>query len=106
MRTSLYNCHGKLSELSFAVKLALEPLPVDITIEWRNGTHLTVKVECYERHKQMVVDRLKHGALHGKYDYRFKSISYLTMPAHPWDWTIVTAWPDMEHDDKKLKVAA
>ena len=101
-RPSLMDCHSKLSELSFAVKLTLEPIPVGIVVEWQEGTYLAVKVECRERDKQQVVDKLNHGALGGGYDYRF-SVSYPTGKADPLDWCFVTAYPDIGHDAAKRR---
>lgn len=97
---SLLDVHCVLSALSFAVKETLSPLWVDVKVQWREGTYLSVEVECRARNKQEVIDRLAHGALVGKYDYRFR-LSYPTMPTEPDDWLTVTAYPDMHHDDRK-----
>ena len=96
----LLTLHGELSKLYHAAKLLMEPYMVDITIQWRNGTNLCVIVECRESIKQKVVDRLKHGALTGHYDYRF-SVSYPTGIADPSDWVQVTGYVDLHHDWKK-----
>jgi len=103
----LLSVHGALSTLVYAVSETLKPMMVDVSARWRNGTYLSVEIECRERNKQKVIDRLSHGALVGEYDYRF-SLSYLTMPADPDDWVTVTAYPDMHHDVriKKAKAAA
>lgn len=99
---ALFEVHTELSRLCFAVKLALEPLSVEVQARWRDGTYLSVDVECFDAHKMRVVDALKHGALHGPYDYRFTGISYPTMPVeHPFDRVTVTAYPDMHHQRKR-----
>jgi hypothetical protein len=99
-KVPLLDIHGELSKLHHAVSILLEPFMVDITIQWRNGTYLAVVVECRESCKQQIVDRLKHGAVTGKYDYRF-SVSYPTGIADPHDWVFVTAYVDMHHDRRK-----
>ncbi|QIG68867.1 hypothetical protein EVB71_015 [Rhizobium phage RHph_Y55] len=93
--------HSALAHLAFAVRQALEPLPVDVKIEWANGTYLAVKVECRGSDKQVVVDRLSHGVLQGSYDYRF-SVSYPTGGSDT-DWITVTAYPNLSHDDKRAR---
>jgi hypothetical protein len=102
---SLLEVHGALSALAHAVSLALDELNVDVQVHWRNGTYLSVTIETTERRKQLVIDRLMHGALAGGYDYRF-TLSYPTMPAEPYDRVIVTAYPDMHHDHRRMKQRA
>lgn len=103
-RPSLLEVHGKLSELIHAVKLTLEPLSASVIAEWHEGTHLCVVIECREKHKQEIVDRLAHGALAGPYDYRF-SLSYPVSRCNPLDWAEIRAYPDLSHDHdlKKAK---
>ena len=93
----LLSVHGALSSLVYAVSETLRPLAVDVSARWRNGTYLAVEIECREKHKQMVIDRLSHGALVGDFDYRF-SLSYPTSVSDPDEWVFVTAHPDMHHD--------
>lgn len=93
-RPSLLDVHGKLSELVHAVTQEFPELNLGVVAQWRPGTYLSVEIETHERHKQLVVDRLMHGVLNGKYDYRF-SVSYPTMPADPMDRVFITAYPDM-----------
>jgi len=103
---NLLSVHGALSTLVYAVSETLKPMMVDVSARWRSGTYLSVEIECRERNKQKVIDRLSHGALIGNYDYRFR-LSYSTSPADPDEWVIVTAYPDMHHDVriKKAKPA-
>lgn len=100
----LITLHGELSKLHHAVNLLFEDLYVDITIQWRNGTYLTVNVECREKDKQKVVDRLNHGALTGEYDYRF-STGYPTGNIDPDDWVVVTGYVDLHHPRPERKAA-
>lgn len=92
----LITIHSELSKLHHAVKLLLDDLYVDITLQWRNGTYLTVEVECREKDKQTVVDRLNHGAVMGEYDYRFTT-GYPTGDTHPQTWVTVTGYVDLHH---------
>lgn len=96
---TLSETHSALSHLVHAVRLALEPLSVDVIAQWRSSTYLSVEIACAERDKQRVVDALTHGALHDTYDYRFQ-LSYSTSPTHPDDWVRVTAYPDLFHPRK------
>lgn len=98
-KVSLMDVHSTLSHLSFAVVQTLKPLNVGVKVMWDQWTYLSVLVECYERDKQMVIDRLSHGVLYGEYDYRFL-VSYPTGKIDPTDWVTVKAYPDMSHDDK------
>lgn len=91
-KISLLELHGACADLAHAIKLALDPLCVDITVKWRNGIYLSVDIETTARHQQRVIDQLMHGALHGGYDYRF-TVSYSTAPAEPSDRVWVTAYP-------------
>lgn len=104
-RVSLMDVHSTLSHLIFAVSETLKPLNVGVKATWDQYTYLSVHVDCYERDKQMVIDRLSHGALYGEYDYRF-SCSYPTWKINPMDWVTVKAYPDMSWDDKKHKKEA
>lgn len=99
---SLSDVHGALSGLVYAVHLALDPIICEVKAHWQNDIYLSVTVECRERDKQRVIDKLAHGAIHGDYDYRFR-LSYPTMPKDPDDWTVVTAYPDIHHDDRRVK---
>lgn len=102
-KISLFDVHGALSGLVHAVHLALDPIVCEVAAHWQgHGIYLSVTVECRERDKQRVIDQLSQGAIHGKYDYRF-SLSYPTMPNDPDDWTVVTAYPDIHHDDRRVK---
>lgn len=101
-RVSLFDVHGSLSALVFAVNKALDPIMCEVTAQWKNGTYLSITVEVRAKHKQLVIDRLSHGVLVDDYDYRF-SLSYATMPEEPDDWIFITAYPDMHHDDRRVK---
>lgn len=96
---SLMDVHGALSHLVFAVGQTLLPLNVLVSAGWEQGTYLHVSVECREKDRQMVVDRLSHGALSEQYDYRF-SVSHPTGEKDGNAWLVVRAYPDMSHDDK------
>lgn len=96
---SLMKVHSAVSHLAFAVGQTLRPLNVGVRVCWDQYTYLCVHVECYEKDRQMVVDRLSHGALEEPYDYRF-SCSYPTGGTDPLAWIVVKAYPDMTHDDK------
>jgi hypothetical protein len=100
--TSLGAAHSALSHLCFAVGETLAPMWVQVRAQWQNGTYLTVEVMCREKNKQEVIDRLLHGALVQDYDYRFR-VSYPTGPVDPHTWVTVTAYPDMQHDDRRFK---
>jgi len=99
-RPSLLDVHGALADLAFAVRLTLEPLNVGISIHWHNAVYLSVEIECRYKDAQMIVDRLRHGALARNYDYRFRSISHPT-GRQPEDWITVSAYPDMSFDHAK-----
>lgn len=94
--TSLMDIHGSLSRLSFAVKQNLEPLPVTVIVEWHPTTYLSVVIECYGKHTQIITDRLMHGVLQGDYDYRFRSVSK-PLGIDDYAWTVVRAYPDLQH---------
>lgn len=96
----LLTLHSELSKLYHAVAILLEDMYVDITIQWRNGTYLSVNVECWEKDKQKVIDRLNHGALAGEYDYRF-SVSYPTGITDPYQWVVVSGNVNLHHDARK-----
>lgn len=96
---SLMDVHGAISNLAFAVSQTLEPLSVDVRVAWDRFTYLHVDVECRERDRQTVVDRLSHGALTGSYDYRF-SVSHPLGEKDPDAWVVVKAYPNLSHDDK------
>jgi hypothetical protein len=98
--TTLMDVHGKLAELSHAVALTLEPLAVTVEVVWRPVTYLAVEIKCYARDSQIVVDRLRHGALADKYDYRFTSIAR-PLGRDPFEWITISAVPDMQHDRRK-----
>jgi hypothetical protein len=99
---TLFSTHAKLAELVHAVRLTLAPLNVKIEAVWREGTYLCIEVECRFKDSQLVCDRLMHGALADKYDYRFKSVCRQT--GVPDDrWITVAAYPDMQHDEQKVR---
>lgn len=98
-RVSLMEVHSALSHLVFAVGQALMTLNVRVSACWEQHTYLCVEVECREKDRQMVVDRLSHGALTEQYDYRF-SVSHPTGETDQNAWVVVRAYPDMGHDDK------
>lgn len=98
-RVSLMDVHGSLSHLVFAVRENLKPLWVTVTAEWSDHTYLSVLVECRGKDVQMIADRLNHGVLQGKYDYRF-TVSYGT-GREPNEWTWVRAYPDLMHDHRQ-----
>lgn len=100
-KISLMDVHGTVSHLAFAVSKTLEPISAGVSVHWDHLTYLSVEIECYERDKQKVVDRLNHGALVDDYDYRF-SVSYPTGGTDPTEWVKVRAYPDMSYDDKKI----
>lgn len=89
----LMDVHGTLSHLAFAVKQNLEPIPADVYVEWRNGTYLSVVIECRGKDVQVITDRLSHGVLQGEYDYRFSVSRPLNVPDH--QWTSVRAYPKL-----------
>ena len=93
--------HGAVSHLAFAVSEEIKPINAGVSIHWDHLTYLSVEIECYERDKQTVIDRLKHGALTGPYDYRF-SLSYPTGGTDPMAWVTIRAYPDMSHDNRKF----
>ena len=101
-RVSLFDVHGSLSALCYAIQKALDPIICEVTAEWRNSTYLSVRIECYSKRKQLVIDRLMHGVLVEDYDYRFK-LAYSTMKEEPDDWIFITAYPDIHHDDRRVK---
>jgi hypothetical protein len=100
-RVSLMEVHGSLSALCFAVKQCLSDVNCDVYGEYRQGTYISIKIECLGRNMQKVVDRMVHGVLQGDYDYRFK-VSY-PGAVDDLEWITVTAYPDMSHDDRRLK---
>lgn len=101
----LLDIHAALSTLIFAVKEELDPFIVDVQLRYRDSTYLCVVIECRERHKQAIIDRLAHGVLWGPYDYRFQ-LSYSTIPVGDHDWTFIEAYPNMHWDQKKFEKAA
>lgn len=98
MRVSLMDVHGALSRVVFAVSDNLKPLWVDVSAQWQNFAYLSIRIECRGKDVQKVVDRLTHGVLQAEYDYRF-TCSYPTRP-DPEDWVVVTAYPNLQHDDR------
>jgi len=100
--TSLGAAHSALSHLCFAVTETLAPMWVQVRAQWQNGTYLSVEVMCRQKNKQEVIDRLMHGALVQDYDYRFM-LSYPSYEVEPEEWVVVTAYPDMRHDDRRFK---
>lgn len=101
-KIELMDVHAKLAELAYAVNLTLAPLQVGVSVIWRNGTYLSVEVECRQRDSQQVCDRLYHGALADKYDYRFRSVCQ-PLGRNPLDWVTVSASPDLQHDSMKVR---
>ena len=99
---SLMEVHGALSHLVFAVGQTLQPLNVHISASWEPLVYLYVAIECREKDRQMVVDRLAHGALSEGYDYRF-SVSFPTGETDGNAWIVVKAYPDLSHDDKAYR---
>lgn len=105
MQPTLLEVHGRLAELSYAVKLMLEGISCRADVRWDASTYLRVEVECRGKDVQKVVDRLHVGAIAGPYDFRFSSLSYQT-GAKDLDYVIVSAWPNMTHDHDKLRKAS
>lgn len=101
-KVSLFEVHGALASLVYAVKKTMEPLMVDVRAHWQNGIYLTITVECKAKHKQIVIDRLQHGVLCDGFDYRF-GVGYPTMPEHPEDYVVVTGYPDIHHDHRRIE---
>jgi hypothetical protein len=103
--------HGALSHLVFATGKAMEPFAVDVRVEWRDHTYLTLYIECRAGRAQAVIDRLRHGFLHGPYDYRFSMIGWPgaenVAKLHPlYDYVTVSAQPDLCHDMRLFKTEA
>jgi hypothetical protein len=97
--------HGALSSLSFAIKQALPEVPVDITIQWRNGTYLTVLIETYGRWVERVKAQLAHGVMPDGFDYRFTCIGHPTGYG-PSDYVTISASVATSHvppEDAKLE---
>lgn len=92
---SLAEIHRSLSHLAFAVQQNLEPIPVGVSVEWHPISFLSVAVECYGKHVQIVTDRLSHGVLQGEYDYRFSVSRPIGTPDD--EWTVVRAYPKLSH---------
>lgn len=103
-RASLMDVHSSLSHLAFAVGQSLEPMMVEVKVEWENHRHLSVEVGCFGKHVRKIADRLSHGVLQGEYDYRF-TVSHPNNP-DPDEWTWVRAYPDLMHDDRILAAKA
>lgn len=94
----MLDLHSALSRLSYAVKLELEPVCADIVVEWREGTHLAVRVSANKRFKQLIIDRLTRGAIQRDYDYRFSGVSYSLDDET--EWQTVMAYVDLHHPRK------
>lgn len=88
--------HGALSAIPYAIQQSMPEVPMDITVQWRNSTHLTVLVETYGRWVERVVAQLNHGVMPDEYDYRFKAVGHPT-GFEPGDYVTVSGMMALSH---------
>ena len=96
-RCDLMDVHSSLSHLVAAAQTACEGMAVSVYVEWRDGTYLTLVVECRAKYVDAIAYKLQHGLLDDYNDYRFTSVQ-VPLGLDPDDDTEVRASPDMSFD--------
>ena len=94
-RASFYDIHHELSHLLHAAKKEFQDIyNVFCKLTYDEHVYLVLELTCYAKDQRKVVDRLQHGILHGRYDYRFLGIAYQTIyentPYHERVWINAT----------------
>ena len=104
-KITMMEVHGALASLVHGVK---EELPdyCQVEVLWRQGTYLSVIVECYAKDITRVVSQLQHGIVWGHYDYRFRMICSPAEKHDPLDWITIDASVDLSHVEKHLRKEA
>jgi hypothetical protein len=76
----LGDVHSELSCIYHAASKAFEGMEATYPVEWNPYTYLVLVVKVWgvskKKTAQRVLDILRHGLLHGEYDYRFLGISH------------------------------
>jgi hypothetical protein len=89
--------HNALSHLVSAAQTACGSLGWGAHVEWRNGTYLTLVIECPAKNAEAIGAKLQHGLLDDYNDYRFTCVS-IPQGHDPYVTVEVTAVPDLQHD--------